>query len=171
MLIDRRELLVGAATLAASASISSLPSLAAPDEIVPAWVVGSDGEFNWQHIIAKTEREALRMFAQECGDYEEDCAHADHQEGCDCCEAIASYAAERKPMWDGKNYDEITPGDWLRAGTGHICSRCSYETFPEEGGHGVGNEAVCEECMTLADWDAIDPERAAEIRAEHDHNI
>ena len=166
MLIHRRELLVGTAALAVSASIPTLPSLAAPTKIIPAWVVGSEGESNWQHIIAKTEREALRFFAQECGDYEEECAHDSRQDGCDCCEAIDSYMAERKPMWDGRPYDSITPGDWLRSGTGHICSRCSYETFPEEGGRGVGDEAVCEECMTLADWDAVDPERAAEIRAD-----
>ena len=166
MLINRRELLVGAAALATSASLPVLPSITAPAEIIPAWVVGSEGEFNWQHIIAKTEREACRFFAQECGDYEDECDHDSYQEGCDCCESISAYDAERKPMWDGKPYDSISPGDWLRSGTGHVCSRCSYETFPEEGGHGVGDEAVCEDCMTLADWDVVDPERAAEIRAD-----
>jgi hypothetical protein len=166
MLIHRRELLIGAAALAASASFPVLPSIAAPAEIIPAWVVGSEGEFNWQHIIAKTEREACRFFAQECGDYEDECDHDSYQEGCDCCKSIDAYDAERKPMWDGKPYDSVSPGDWLRSGTGHVCSRCGYETFPEEGGHGVGDEAVCEECMTLADWDVVDPERAAEIRAD-----
>jgi hypothetical protein len=166
--LSRREVFIGAAAVVAAASIpaiSAIPAAAAPAELIPAWVVGSEGEFNWQHVVARTERQALRFFAQECGDYEEDCDHDSHQDDCDCCDAIASYTAERKPMWDGKREGEITPGDWLRSGTGHVCSRCSYETFPEEGGHGVGNEAVCEECMELADWDIVDPERAAEIRA------
>jgi hypothetical protein len=164
--LSRREVLIGAAAVAAAANIPALPTMAAPAEIMPAWVVGSEGEFNWQHIVARTEREARRFFAQEVGDYEEDCDHAAYQDYCGCCEAIAQYDAERKPMWDGKGYNEITPGDWLRSGTGHVCSRCSYETFPQEGGHGVGDEAVCEECMELADWDIVDPAHAAELRAE-----
>ena len=164
--ISRRDVLVGTAAIVAVANLPTIPMQATPVEVLPAWVVGSEGEFNWQHIIARTEREAKKFFAQECGDYEDDCDHADYTEGCDCCEAIAAYDAERKPMWDGVPYDSITPGDWLRSGTGHVCSRCSYETFPQEGGHGVGKEAVCEECMELADWDIVDPERAAEIRAE-----
>lgn len=166
--LSRREILIGVAAVAAAASVPAVPVVARPAEIIPAWVVGSDGEFNWQHIIARTERQALRFFAQECGDYEEDCDHSEYQDGCECCEAIGSYMAERKPMWDGKRYNDITPGDWLRSGTGHVCSRCSYETFPEEGGRGVGDEAVCSDCMTLADWDIVDPQHAAELRAEAD---
>lgn len=162
--VSRRELLIGAAAVAAVATMPLIPAIAAPAEAVPAWVVGSDGEFDWQHIVARTEREALRFFAEDCGDYEEDCDHDSHQDGCDCCEAIASYVVERKPMWDGKA--DVTPGDWLRSGSGHICSRCSYETFPEEGGHGVGDEAVCSECMQLTDWDMVDPEHAAELRSD-----
>jgi hypothetical protein len=155
-MISRRDVLIGAAAVAATAHLPAAPVIMAPAEVLPAWVIGSEGEFNWQHIIARTEREALKMFAADCGDYEEEC---------DCCDVISGYMAERKPMWDGKKYNEITPGDWLRSGTGHICSRCSYETFREEGGHGVGAEAVCSECMKLADWDIVDPEHAAEIRA------
>lgn len=163
--ISRREVLIGAAAVAAVANIPAMPALAAPAEVLPAWVVGSEGEYNWQHIIAKTEREALRLFAEDNGgDYEEDCGHAEYHDGCDCCEEIFQYIAERKPVWDGRS--EVSPGDWIRSGTGHICSRCGYETSPDEGAHGVGDEAVCEECMELADWDTIDPERAAEIRAD-----
>lgn len=168
--LSRRDLLVGVAAVAAAASIPEMPAMAAaptaPAEVLPAWVVGSDGEYNWQHIIARTERQARRFFAQECGDYEEDCDHETHQENCDCCEAIAQYDAERKPMWDGKHEGDISPGDWLRSGSGHVCSRCSCETFPGDGGHAVDDEAVCEDCMTLPDWDIVDPSRAAEIRAD-----
>ena len=167
--LSRREVLVGSIAVAAVTSLPTVPVVAAPAEVIPAWVVGSEGEFNWQHIIARTEREAKRFFAQEQGDYEDDCDHADYTEGCDCCEAIAAYDADRKPTWDGREYGEISPGDWMRSGTGHVCSRCSYETFPQEGGHGIGKEAVCEECMELADWDIVDPERAAEIRADMFH--
>lgn len=163
--VSRREVLIGAAAIATVANIPNLPALTTPAaaEVLPAWVVGSEGEYNWQHIIARTEREALRLFAEDCGDYDEDCEHPEYQDGCDCCEAIFQNTAERKPMWDGRS--KVSPGDWIRSGTGHICSRCSHETSPDEGAHGVGDEAVCEECMELADWDIVDPEWAANLRA------
>lgn len=170
--LNRREMLVGAAAVAIAANIPALPSVSAPPEIIPAWVVGTPGEFDWQHIIAKTEDQARRFFAAEVigGDPAcEEGALPDCECECNFCEKLAQVEAERKPMWDGKPYYSITPGDWLRSGTAHICSRCSYETFREEGGHGVGDEAVCEECMELADWDIVDPERAAEIRASTIH--
>lgn len=165
--LSRRDLLVGAAAIAAAAHLPTVTAttVQAPAEIIPAWIVGTPGEFDWQHVVAKTQREAFLEWLSETGncDFEEECTHEDYHEGCDCCEAIGSLEAERKPMWDGRR--DVTPGDWLRSGTGHICSRCSYETFSEEGGHGVGHEAVCAECMTLADWDLADPEHAAELRA------
>lgn len=84
---------------------------------------------------------------------------------CDCewCYHYSSYEAYRTEAFDGKS--DPTPGDWMRAGIGHVCSRCGYEAHPDSGGQGIGDEAVCEECITLADWDAIDPEYAAELRA------
>ncbi len=156
--ISRREVLLGTVAAAAAAAVPAPPAVAAPaSEIIPAWIVGTPGEFDWQFSVGRTAEEAIRNYVCETvgGDGCEDGGEPD----CDCewCCTISGVEAERKPMWDGKRENEITPGDWLRSGTGHICSRCSYETFPEEGGHGVGAEAVCSECMTLADWDIVDP--------------
>lgn len=165
MSISRRELLVGAAALAAATNIPAMPAMTAtaPAEVLPAWVVGTPGEFNWQHIVARTASEAERIFRAEWTD---DSCEGEEDAPCGECDfCTLDVESERKPMWDGKS--DVTPGDWLRSGTGHICSRCSYETFPEEGGHGVGDEAVCSECMTLADWDIVDPEHADELRATY----
>jgi hypothetical protein len=165
--LSRRDILVGAAAIAATASIPTLPAIAesatVAKDVIPAWIVGTPGEFDWQHVGGRTAEEAIRNFV--CETVGGDGCEEGNEPDCDCewCYAIIGLEAERKPMWDGKS--DVTPGDWLRSGTGHVCSRCSYETFPEEGGHPVGDEAVCEECMTLADWDIADPERAAEIRA------
>lgn len=166
--ITRREALtlaIGAAAVAAipAAPIEASIMPAAPS--MPAWVVGTPGEFDWQFSLGRTAEEAIHNYVCEAvgGDGCEDGGEPD----CDCewCDKIRGVEAERKPMWDGKRDEDITPGDWIRSGTGHLCSRCSYETFPEEGGHGVGKEAVCSECMTLADWDIVDPAHAAELRA------
>lgn len=166
--INRREILIGTAAVAVAASLpeiaAAVPASVVPAEVMPSWVVGSEGEFNWQHIVARTEREAIRLYCDDLGDLDEECGHDSNTEGCECCETMSCYQADRVPKFDGKQ--NITAADWLRAGLGHICSRCSYETFREEGGHAVGDEAVCADCMTLADWDIVDPERAAEIRAE-----
>lgn len=166
--LSRRELLVGAAAVAAAANIPAIIPSPAAAPALPAWVVGTPGEFDWQFQVGRTAEEAIRNYVCEIvgGD---GCEEANDPD-CDCewCYKIKSVEAERKPMWDGKREDEIAPGDWIRSGTGHTCSRCSYETFPEEGGHGIGREAVCSECMTLADWDIVDPEHAAELRAEQE---
>jgi hypothetical protein len=162
--LSRREVLVGVVAVAAVANIPMLPAIVAPAEVIPAWVVGTPGEFDWQHMTGRTAEEAIRNFV--CEEVGGDGCEEGNDPDCDCdwCYRIKEVEAERKPMWDGKS--EVTPGDWLRSGTGHICSRCSYEAFREEGGHGVGNEAVCSDCMTLADWDIVDPDHAAELRAK-----
>lgn len=70
------------------------------------------------------------------------------------------------PAWDSKQC--VTNGDWIRAGMGTHCTRCGYETT-QDGGYAIGDDAICEDCMTLADWDIVDPEWAAEFRGDfHD---
>jgi hypothetical protein len=155
-MMNRREVLLGAAALAAAAQ---LPTAAVAKQPLPAWAVGTPGEFNWQRIIAKTAEEAEGIFRNENCEFE--CEEDAPCGECDGC--TMEVIAERKPVWDG--IVNPTPADWLRAGSGTFCSRCSYETFPEENGHPVVDEAVCEDCMTLADWDIVDPARAAELRA------
>lgn len=165
--ITRREALALAVGAAASAA---LPTASAPVQIdfgasqpITAWAVGTPGEFNWQYIVAPTYEEAKRIFKAE---WVSDSCEDEGESPCGECEwCTLDVEAERKPMWDG--LEATTAGDWLRAGMGALCSRCSYETFPEENGHAIGSEAVCEGCMTLADWETVDPERAAELRDHH----
>ena len=162
--LNRREILIGAGAVAAAARLPAVAEAATPAEVIPAWAVGTPGEFNWQHVIARTAEEAKSIFRAEwCVDSCE--GEIDHSCGdCDgCAESIwDELVAERKSIWDGIN--DPTPADWLRAGYGTNCSRCGYETHPEEDGRPVGDEAVCEQCMTLEDWEIVDPERAAELR-------
>lgn len=166
--ISRREALTLGAAAVAVATVPNIPFAAAPTVAaprLPVWLVGTDGEFNWGSFRAGTEEAAKALWAEEqCG--LDTCETGDSSGDCDCeyCGTLANADAQRMAKLDDK--DKITPADWLTVGMGHICSRCSYETFREEGGHAVGDEAVCEDCMTLADWDIVDPERAAEMRAD-----
>lgn len=167
--ISRREAMILGATAIVSSALPAAAAIATAAPATPkpmnprvAWAVGTPGDFDWKHIVARTEAEARRFFAAEVWDGECEEGEADNCE-CEFCMCLASAEAERKPMWDG--IENPTSADWLHADLGTYCSRCDYETSTREGGHAIGDEAVCEGCMTLADWDIVDPERAARIRA------
>jgi hypothetical protein len=165
MTVSRREaLLLGASAVA----MAALPvtrvapsAVAAPTAPMPAWAVGTPGEFNFQHIIARTAVEAERIFRSEyCTDScegEEECPCGD----CDFC--CLEVVADRVVVWDGKEY--VGSADWFEAGMGTHCARCGYETFPDTG-YIVTGDVVCEDCMRLPDWDIVDPQRAADMREE-----
>ena len=164
-MMTRRFLLAAAAATSAARAIPSVPALAveaapaAPR--VPAYVVGTPDRFNWQIVRAHDIDAAIRQIAISNAGCE--CRGCDDA-NCDFCRELRNLDALRVPHMD--DIDNPTPADWLRADCGHCCSRCGYETFPEEGGQTVGDEAVCEDCMTPEDWQITDPERYAEMIAE-----
>lgn len=162
-MLNRREFLAASAASAAVATIPASATVALPQPPMLAWIVGTPGEYDWQHVVGRTAEDAIKNFV--CEQIGGDGCEEGGAPDCDCewCYTINGLEAERKAAWDGK--ESVSAGDWIRSGVGHICSRCGYETSPDEGGRGLGDEAVCEECMTLVDWDIVDPERAAEIRA------
>lgn len=166
MTLNRRELLSFSAATMVAAIVSAGPTAAVTSVSAPtdlkAWAVGTPGDFDWQHIVAETEDQARRYFAAEVCGGDEFCEEGAQDCDCEFCASYWSCEAERKPMWDG--IETPSAGDWLRGGMGTYCSRCGHETFPQEEGRAIGDEAVCESCMTLTDWDIIDPERAGEIR-------
>lgn len=165
-MITRRFLLAAAAVTTAAATIPAAPALAA--EIapaaaprLPAWVVGMPNCFNWQMVRAADIDTALREIAfDNTGCQCNGCEDAN----CDFCCELRNLKAQRVPHMD--DIENPTPADWLRADCGHCCCRCGEETFPQEGAHPVGDEAVCEECMTPADWRIADPEHYAEMLAD-----
>ncbi len=169
--MNRREFLAGTSAVALAAA---MPVMAAPGFVgldlargpdLVAWAVGTQGEYDWAWHLAPDERTArLAWVADFVGD--DRCeSGGDPKDDCDCdvCCNFRSADAQRIPEWDGK---KVKPPDWLAVGMGHLCSRCGHETSREDGGHAVADEVVCEDCMKLADWDVVDPERAAEMRAE-----
>lgn len=168
-MMTRRFLLAAATVTGAAAALPALPALAveaapaAPP--LPAWVVGTPDCFDWQIVRANTADEALREIALCNSGSQLACAGCE-DEYCDFCSTLQRLDTMRTPHMD--DIEKPTPADWLRAGLGHTCGRCGYETFAEEGAHPVGDEAVCEDCMELADWQIADPERYAEMLADRD---
>lgn len=151
--MHRREFLKTAAATAVLSALPApipvaMPTVAAPVALTPMWAVGSPGEWNWQPIAADTLEAAIRIYADDNGHINED------------GEIETDLDGQRCKSWDGK--DKILPADWLREGIGHHCDRCGYEVTSDDG-HAVGDEAICEDCMTLADWQIYDPVHAAEL--------
>jgi hypothetical protein len=170
-MMTRRFLLAAAAVTTAAAAIPAVPALAAEVAApaaappLPAWVVGTPGEYNWEIVRASTSEKAIELWcADNCQhDYEED-EHGNPASPCECVACAWETRASRADQFD--DIAKPTPGDWMRAGLGYTCSRCSEETDPQNTGHAVGDEAVCEGCMKLVDWQVADPERYAQMVAE-----
>jgi hypothetical protein len=177
--MNRRDVLTTGAAVAAIATASPvLPPIVekAIEQVAPppAWIVGTDGEFDWQHVTGCTPHEAILNYLDEVWQIEWKCETAgtdqpgcpDNELPCEFCERYRGLDYKRMPKWDGLR--ETTPADWIRAGMGAFCDRCGEETgsfngawiVPENG----KDQVVCEECMTLADYDQVDPKRAAELR-------
>lgn len=166
--ITRRKFICSAVATGAVIAFPAFPEIAtaAVPVVKPAWAVGTCGEFDWNCFRADTAEEAIRIAAEEyCG---EGCTCANYQDErslpCEYCSRVDQYDATRIKAWDAA--DPLTGGDWLAAGMGAFCSRCGYETSTEEGGQIIESEAVCDDCMTITDWELIDPEHAAEMRED-----
>lgn len=166
--LSRRALLGGAAVLATAVTLPKIPAAAAiaPKVAKPpmlTWIVGTPGENDHEIIRALTREAAVRFRAEEC----EDDDNPD-QPDCDCCACSANggFEATRVEAWDGRRRDSITDGDWVAAGFDAPCVRCGDPACKSDGGHSVNGRAICCGCMTLADWEIVDPERAAELREE-----
>lgn len=174
--VSRRTLLatLGAAAIAARLPAEANVPVAPVAKIVkpplPTWIVGTPGEWDHQIIRAATRELAVRLRCEECdydGDSDADPAVGEGGPDCECeaCLANGGYEATRVQEWDGRPEETIGSGDWLKVAFAANCERCGYET-DHEYGHNVAGKAVCDDCMTLADWDVVDPEHAAELRAD-----
>ncbi|TCN30294.1 hypothetical protein [Sinorhizobium americanum] len=158
--LSRRAFLSG---VAAVAIVPALPSIAAPAaapaavaaaEVLPTFVCGTPDAFNWRPYAARTAEEAIGQWLDEQGLYDpEERADADVQ-------------AERVSQWDGRSEADIKAADWIKAGLGHCCSRCGGETCADDGAEAVGDEAVCDYCLTFADWVHIGDDAALDELAD-----
>ncbi len=173
--LSRRALLLGTSVVAVVAALPAVQAAPAVAKVVkpplPTWIVGTPGEANHEVIRAATREAAIQFRADPC-DFEDD-ADADPASGeggpaCECCACTdrSGYEATRVAQWDGRPSASITDSDWLDAGFDAICARCGDTATRDDNGCNVAGEAICGGCMKLADWDIVDPEYAAELRAE-----
>lgn len=165
----RRDVLRGAAAVASVAVLPPMPMVstavaAAPTaEPLLAFMVGTPGEFDGAFVRARNIKEAFEIWGEEQGHMagSDECENCyDPQKPDAPCSCDPAYYALRMEQWDNLK-GEPSGGDWLDAGLGYICDRCNYETFSGDG-YNVNGDAICTDCMTLADWKVVDPEHYAE---------
>lgn len=167
MTLSRRAFVCSAVATAAAVMAPPIPIAATDAAAAPAklfWAAGTPGEMDAHWYQAETAELAKSYWLDEnhgdCG-----CEAVSAEDGvCDRCSA----AVDAWPLDVSDPAKGMTPADWLRSDLGYNCSRCSYPAFAQESAQAVGDEAVCSDCMTLADWDIVDPERAAELREDAD---
>jgi len=122
--------------------------------LFPAWTVGTPGEFNWRSIFAPNAQRAIEIWA------EAESIDAEDIEGMD---VEAREEPGLDPDTEGEH--EMSLQDARKLAWGHICDRCGTEAASWEWSI-VETDAICDDCMTLADWQIADPEHAAELREE-----
>lgn len=170
----RHALQLGAAALA-SAVVPATAAIAQTPTPLPAWFVGTAGEWDWEFVRGATEEDAILNYVAErglgvvCEAVEEGEPVAPEDCDCEFCMVKGRVDAERKPGLDSVR--RPTKAQMFENGLGQHCDRCDYEAYPNESGYAVGSEVICSDCMTIADWEIIDPERAAELCAEKDRRM
>lgn len=159
-MLTRRTVLQGVAAAAAQPAVSLIPAAAAAPVASPlvAFVVGTPGEYDGACVFATSAREAFRQWSHDQGTLDED---EDGNEVCERCDGSPctcdhAYYAKRMKPWDNLK-DDPTPADWMKAGMGYICDRCHNEQGFGDG-YEVNGDAVCVDCMALADYEHTDPE-------------
>lgn len=169
--ISRRAALGLAVGAVAAPLLPSIAAAEAPATLYPIWAVGIEDYPNWRMIAAQSLERAVQLFKEDEG--------GGLCEGCDglrCAELDPDGECEHA----GVTGNAISPkcvapcdsegdigadkADMKNAGWTHNCDRCGYDT-PDDWDI-VGDEAVCNECMTIEDWDAVNPKYAAELREE-----
>lgn len=168
MSLSRRAFVCSAAATAGAMTLPAMTAVAplgARGEPLRYWIAGTPGESNWECFLTKTASEAENAWRNEnlhecnCPEIREETG--DPEEFCESC----SVEVGSQPFDPQDPEKGVVGADWLRNGCGFCCARCGDETDHNDG-YPVGDDAVCSYCMTLADWDIVNPERAAELRAE-----
>lgn len=161
----RRDILRGVAAATAAAVMPAVPVGAAPAPAPSAapllgWSVGREGAMDWEAVFAPTREEAVQEWLSIKGT----CEGCPHDTGADeVCECYPDIDSHRSPAFDKHVHADRVPDTAKHAdGWCNIdCDRCGWssdETASWDVNHVVGDQIVCEGCMTLVDWKIADPE-------------
>jgi TAT (twin-arginine translocation) pathway signal sequence len=141
-MLTRRNFLLASAAVAVAPAIPAVISTAIAADaattltLSPMWIVGSPGNYDWHPIRAETMEEAFQTYLRRNPWWsDQKTKPEDH--------------VQRVEQWDALEPDEISSGDWIKAGFGACCANCGTEIF-SGGGYVICEEAICEDCVTPA---------------------
>ena len=173
--VNRRQALclgVGAVATAALPPQAPVPTvLPPPAQLFPAWEVGTDAWPTWRVIYAETEARAKQIFREEsgggiCADCDGlRCAELDPDGECEHSNIEARGVSEKVLAPEPFERDAGADKPMMQAlGWQHYCDRCHYDQCGDW--QIVGEEAVCNDCMELEDWAAVNPKYHAKLLEE-----
>lgn len=171
--MNRRELIQGAAAVAVAVTVPALPTIAPTAPAGPpllSFIVGSEGESDWEWFRALSKDDAIAAFMGEnCGASECEVNPGEPPEDCDCewCAMRCQLDADRVKRWDDRTYDnKPTPADWLRAGYSYRCACGGWGDHGVTLGEGgfICPDGVNVECEDCHDKRKRDDEHHAECR-------
>lgn len=182
MTATRRQVLIGAASVASAALAPSAVSSAVPTA-APALVAyvlpevsGDNSGITW----ASNKQAAWLDIANEHIMLADDCpkrvdaASVCEIEDCECHEFPSMSDLYREKHFDGyRNTNDIKPSAWHKAGFGQRCHSCNeqhayqWDETTDPYDYCVIDEVViCHECMTYGDWVKVDPKYADQLLDE-----
>ncbi|NNU66580.1 hypothetical protein G9X67_15005 [Rhizobium sp. WYCCWR 11152] len=140
------------------------------------WVGGHYGEFDWHPFNGATKRDVIRQLLEYHGhgnDEEIALTMTMTDEELDKELKSMEMDVERAKSMDGLQPDEVKPYHWIKAGLGASCDRCNSECYEPDGAVVISFQAVCEECITLADklelgWNDEVEEQLTDIMVDND---
>ena len=162
--VTRRDALtlVGAAAVAAALPVPVQQVLAnVPAARGGVFVVGTEGERDWQIFRASDAHEAILDAVEEWSGFR-DCEEGGGPKvecDCDFCYKFSQFDSQRVKEWDDRDLDKITEADWVRVGMCAPCSRCGWdEAYPSDLVV-IEEKVVCWDCLTEQENEAFDRTR------------
>lgn len=144
-------------TVAAAAPVAVPP----PNPLHPVWAVGTEEGRDWILTRAPTLKDAQEIWRSEQGCYCMDDCDEETAAECEDCQSPIGHrvkALDDKLETTGRNEAAAIAG-WINE-----CERCGAdEVWPDDYHVLANDECVCDECMTLADWREVNPQRYEEL--------
>ena len=147
--IDRRQLLVGAGAVAILPAVPALAVAPAPPPFLPAFAVGTPGDYNWRVFFARTAEHARELWYEEFG---EEMAAAGEASAYNLRVDDVPHLAGISTT-EGEHFPSVS--DCFQMGWDLNCDRCFCDVSAGEYRE-LGDKCVCDDCLTAQEIDAED---------------
>lgn len=149
--IDRRQLLVGAGAVAILPVVPALAVAPPPLSFLPAFAVGTPGEYNWRVFFAQTADRARELWY---ADYGEELPLPGEPDTYDLHVTDVPHLGN---VSTAEDIHQPSVSDCIAMGWDNNCDRCHCDVSCDGDNYrDIGGDCVCQECMTPQEIDAED---------------